>query len=92
MQEGIECPKCGKHTVVQRSETVFQCISCDFKRDLARESQQKKTDGGDDGSWLGVWLTLALIIITFSMGTSSTFVDSEPGRTLENSIFPQVVP
>lgn len=83
MQEGIECPKCGKHTVVQRSETVFQCISCDFKRDLAKEfKQNKNNDGG--GSWLGVLLTFALIIIAFSLGTSSKFPNAEPNQNVGN--------
>ena len=83
MQEGIECPKCGKHTVVQRSEAVFQCISCDFKRDLAKEfKHNKNNDNG--GSWFGVLLTFALIIVAFSLGTSSTFLESNPNQNVVN--------
>ncbi|MGC9526309.1 MAG: hypothetical protein ACP5D7_12300 [Limnospira sp.] len=83
MQEGIECPKCGKHTVVQRSEAVFQCISCDFKRDLAKELKQNKNNN-EGGSWLGVLLTFALIIIAFSLGTSSTFPNSDSNPNVGN--------
>jgi len=31
----MECPKCGKPSVVQSSNTLYQCIACDFQRDLA---------------------------------------------------------
>ncbi|MEB3887036.1 hypothetical protein [Lyngbya sp. CCY1209] len=91
MQEGIECPKCGKRTVVQRSETVFQCISCDFKRDLATEPKQNKNNN-EGGSWLGVLLTFALIIIAFSLGTSSTFLNSEVNQNVVNPVTETIAP
>jgi len=91
MQEGIECPKCGKHTVVQRSETVFQCISCDFKRDLTKEPKPDNSGEGG-GSWLGVLLTFALIIVAFSLGTSSTFLNSEPNQNVVNPVTETIAP
>jgi hypothetical protein len=35
MYDGLECPKCGKHTIIQRSNDLFQCLNCDFVRDLS---------------------------------------------------------
>jgi len=32
--ETIECPKCGKHSVVRRSPNVFDCINCSFHKEL----------------------------------------------------------
>ena len=33
--DGLECPKCGKHTIIQRSNDLFQCLNCEFKRDFS---------------------------------------------------------
>jgi hypothetical protein len=33
--ESVECPKCGKHTVVRQSEHHYLCLNCDFQRDLS---------------------------------------------------------
>ncbi|MGC9525720.1 MAG: hypothetical protein ACP5D7_09305 [Limnospira sp.] len=41
MNDGIECPKCGKRTVINRREDLFECINCEFKRDFSK--QTKKT-------------------------------------------------
>ncbi|MEL7037342.1 MAG: hypothetical protein AAFO04_17235 [Cyanobacteria bacterium J06592_8] len=43
MQDGVECPKCGKHTIVQRNPDVFQCLNCDFQRDLSRGQYKDKS-------------------------------------------------
>ena len=31
----IECPKCGKHTVVKRSPNHFDCLNCSFQKSLS---------------------------------------------------------
>jgi hypothetical protein len=62
MNQYAECPKCGKHTVVQRSESVFQCLSCDFKKDLA--APDKKPEGM---SPLGFFAFLALLFLILSI-------------------------
>ncbi|MBE9128975.1 MULTISPECIES: hypothetical protein [unclassified Coleofasciculus] len=41
----IECPKCGKKSVVQRNPDVYQCLACDFSRDFAKKPKEEpKTD------------------------------------------------
>lgn len=41
MSVSIECPNCGKHSVVQHSETVYRCLACDFERDLTPPEKKK---------------------------------------------------
>jgi len=33
----LECPSCGKHTIVEHRAGVYRCIACDFERNLAEE-------------------------------------------------------
>ncbi len=58
LHEGVECPKCGKHTVVRRNGDMFQCLNCDFRRDFSKfdssfrkhskdqQSEQENSGGG----------------------------------------------
>lgn len=32
--EAVECPECGKRTIVKRSHNTFDCLNCDFHRAL----------------------------------------------------------
>lgn len=34
-RKSLECPKCGKHTIIQRNHDLFQCLNCDFMRDFS---------------------------------------------------------
>lgn len=43
MMDGVECPKCGRHTIVQRHQDVFLCLNCDFQRDFSRSTQFRDT-------------------------------------------------
>jgi predicted RNA-binding Zn-ribbon protein involved in translation (DUF1610 family) len=45
-QQSLECPKCGKHTLVQRSNDVYVCLACDFKKDFAAPPPKKSPDLG----------------------------------------------
>ena len=43
----LECPKCGKHTIVEQPTGTYRCIACDFKRDFGYEEyQSSKKDRG----------------------------------------------
>ena len=37
----VECPECGKRSIVQRNPDRYQCLSCSFSKDLAEGKQQK---------------------------------------------------
>ena len=43
----IECPKCGKHTIVEQPTGTYRCIACDFKRDFAYDEYQSSKKGRD---------------------------------------------
>lgn len=57
MATSIECPKCGKQSVVQRKEELYQCLSCDFKRDFSKPPKAKSNNGI-------VWATIVAAIAT----------------------------
>lgn len=42
-QPGLECPQCGKHSLVQRTNDVYLCLSCNFKKDLAAPPPKKSS-------------------------------------------------
>ncbi|MCG5056988.1 MAG: hypothetical protein KA714_02985 [Limnoraphis sp. WC205] len=81
MQERVECPKCGKGTIVQQHPDVFRCLNCDFKRDFtpiyspnevynsysgAGYTQAKVTKDDTDGGFMG-FLLLILTITLFAL-------------------------
>ncbi|NET09855.1 MAG: hypothetical protein F6K09_15075 [Merismopedia sp. SIO2A8] len=37
----LECPKCGKHTIVEHRTGVFRCIACDFERNLDEDDDSR---------------------------------------------------
>lgn len=43
MRDGVECPRCGKQTIVQRNPDTFQCLNCDFQRDFSRSQYRDKS-------------------------------------------------
>jgi cytochrome c-type biogenesis protein CcmH/NrfF len=44
MNENMECPKCGKKNIVKSSATLYECIACDFKRDLSESSETEDSN------------------------------------------------
>ncbi len=53
----VECPKCGKKSVVQRGEDVYQCLACDFVRDFSKPSKpEQKTDL--------LWPVVIIVVLT----------------------------
>ncbi|NEQ45189.1 MAG: hypothetical protein F6K00_17155 [Leptolyngbya sp. SIOISBB] len=46
LSSSLECPKCGKNTIVSHQNGVYQCLSCNFERDLGTESEMRHEKGG----------------------------------------------
>jgi ribosomal protein L37AE/L43A len=44
-QSTIECPKCGKHTVVELNQNIYHCINCNFERDLSESANGEAKPG-----------------------------------------------
>lgn len=57
MAQITECPNCGKKGLVQRGNDTFQCLSCNFSRDLSDRDGR-----GSDISWV---LITGLLIAAF---------------------------
>lgn len=62
----LECPSCGKHTVVSPQAGVYHCLSCDFARNFNPETPPLPQEAGGLGAMLfasvGFLLTVALIL------------------------------
>jgi hypothetical protein len=66
MVQITECPNCGKKGLVQRGNDLFQCLSCNFSRDLS------EAERGNDISWvLIVGLGVALLLKVVQVFDSS---------------------
>jgi len=62
MKDFTDCPKCGKKTLVMRNADVYQCLSCDFKRDFAA----KKTPNYDFPALLVIVFITLVVFLTQS--------------------------
>lgn len=60
----IECPKCGKNAIVSHHSGEYQCLNCDFEKDLS--AKEKETIEGGLGEIVfaigGALLTAAILL------------------------------
>ena len=85
MAQITECPNCGKKGLVQRGNDVFQCLSCNFSRDLSEAER-----GNDISLVLIVGLGVAVLLKVLQVFDSS----QTPNYNSPNSraaIAPQVL-
>ncbi|HBE20119.1 MAG TPA: hypothetical protein DEG17_17290 [Cyanobacteria bacterium UBA11149] len=59
----VECPKCGKKSVVQRSSDVYQCLACDFVRDFAKPEESEEETGSFWPLVIVAFLTTLLMML-----------------------------
>ena len=60
----IECPRCGRHSVVLYSESIYVCLSCNWERDVSRHHHSR----GDGPPAFLVLLALATVIVIVTIG------------------------
>lgn len=58
----VECPECGKHTVVSYQSGIYKCLSCDFERDLNYDD-----DYDSQGGLGGIIFACAGFLVTFAI-------------------------
>lgn len=59
----LECPKCGKRSVVSHQAGVYSCLNCDFERDL-----NFSTEGETEPDGIGKLIfACAGFLITFAL-------------------------
>ena len=67
----IECPKCSKHAIVEQPAGVFQCLSCDYRRDFIHDDVSARRQGssrsddlkGDKAEPLPLLLALGIFLL-----------------------------
>lgn len=85
MAQITECPNCGKKGLVQRGNDLFQCLSCNFSRDLS------ESERGNDISWvLVVGLGVALLLKVLQVFDSSQTPNYNPQNS-RAAIAPEVL-
>lgn len=42
----LECPKCHSHSVVQHGDSVYVCLSCDFRKDVSVIPKKPENEDG----------------------------------------------
>lgn len=50
--DSVECPKCGKRSIVARSQNTFDCLNCNFHRELPPVARQFVSQRGGLNSLL----------------------------------------
>jgi len=70
MNDGIECPKCGKRTVIKRREDLFECLNCEFRRDFSKSQKKPPTQkpSGDNSPLENLIPVLITILLLIAMG------------------------
>lgn len=86
MADHVECPECSKKTVVQRQDSLYQCLSCDFKRDFS-ESPQSEPES-DKGLFWTIVVTALLVLL--SIQTRQT-ASNTPNLAIQSSPAPIAV-
>lgn len=75
----IECPKCSKKTVVERGHSLYQCLSCDFKRDLAKAETKP-----DEFPWV---LVMVIAVVLLFLGRQPSYQPS-PNPQFAPQVYP----
>jgi uncharacterized protein (DUF983 family) len=56
----MECPDCGKRALVKQNNTIYQCLSCRFRRDVS--------DAGWNDTSVGFLTIVMIFFVVFLVG------------------------
>jgi uncharacterized protein (DUF983 family) len=62
VKETLECPKCGKRCLVEKSSNHYHCLWCHFDRNINNDPE----DGNAIAFVVGVLLIMALMFVVTS--------------------------
>ncbi|MEB3280825.1 MAG: hypothetical protein VKK42_18070 [Lyngbya sp.] len=65
ISEPMECPKCSKHTLIERQIDLYQCVSCDFERDFSQI--RNEDDHEEDNGGSGIWVFFLVVFTIFAL-------------------------
>lgn len=78
----LECPRCGKHTVVVRGETRYVCLNCNWWRDL------NQTQWDDFPILLATIITTLMILLALMPGQPQEATPVLPNEEQPTGVFP----
>lgn len=67
MADLVECPNCGKRSLLERQQDLYQCLNCDFRRDLNRPNV-KPSAASTASTDLSFLLVLFVVLLLFLRG------------------------
>ncbi|MEL7352214.1 MAG: hypothetical protein AAF171_09900 [Cyanobacteria bacterium P01_A01_bin.116] len=82
MAEPVECPKCGKRSIVKRSQNLFDCLNCNFHKELppiAGAYSRRQQSGGVSPA-LDRLAQSRLNQTPYGGGASNLIVSNDPRR------------
>lgn len=75
VQNSLECPECGKNTVVEVNSHLYRCINCDFYRELSvdpskgnrtkRRSNSRRSDKEEGPPGFLAFIIIGLLMLLF---------------------------
>lgn len=82
MAEPVECPKCGKRSIVKRSQNLFDCLNCNFHKELPpiAGAHSRRQQSGGVSPTLGRLAQSPLNQTTYGGGSSNLMVSADPRR------------
>lgn len=80
----IECPRCGKNSLVQRNDDLYQCLSCDFKRDLSSAKAAKEENNGFFGLLVFVFFVTLLLKLVLP---DTSYSNPDPNGDAQSFLF-----
>ena len=61
LKQNIECPDCGKRSVVQDNDMTYVCLSCNFRRNM--QNQANLEEASKSPFNLPFWLSTGLLLL-----------------------------
>ncbi|MGC9505827.1 hypothetical protein [Baaleninema sp.] len=81
-----ECPRCGRHSIVQESDSRWTCLNCNFSKDLSHD-RHHRTEDSDSGNLLTAIVFTGLLVAITVEAAFGTPVNSD-----NNSLEPWTTP
>ncbi|USR92367.1 hypothetical protein NEA10_06490 [Phormidium yuhuli AB48] len=63
MKSAPECPRCGKYSIVQQSDTRWTCLNCGFSKNLSHHHSNDSDEESQDGGWFSIFILVGILLI-----------------------------
>ncbi|WP_206043919.1 hypothetical protein [Geitlerinema sp. P-1104] len=65
MKSAPECPRCGKHSIVQQSDSRWTCLNCGFSKSLShhRNHDHDSDEEDQNGGWFGIVILAGILLV-----------------------------